>query len=131
MKSIWLVSFMLFRFRLYRPGAENTANHRLTRRHKGVTFCLRDILSPMSPGRTSEIVAHLDEESSNATRDATASPGRWPAPSERLWRARQKVAHRGGFEPPTPRFVVWCSIQLSYRCLISNCQTDVARSRGL
>jgi hypothetical protein len=26
------------------------------------------------------------------------------------------VAHRGGFEPPTPRFVVWCSIQLSYRC---------------
>jgi hypothetical protein len=27
-----------------------------------------------------------------------------------------RVAHRGGFEPPTPRFVVWCSIQLSYRC---------------
>ena len=26
------------------------------------------------------------------------------------------LAHRGGFEPPTPRFVVWCSIQLSYRC---------------
>ncbi len=26
------------------------------------------------------------------------------------------MAHRGGFEPPTPRFVVWCSIQLSYRC---------------
>ena len=27
------------------------------------------------------------------------------------------LAHRGGFEPPTPRFVVWCSIQLSYRCV--------------
>ncbi len=27
------------------------------------------------------------------------------------------VAHRAGFEPTTPRFVVWCSIQLSYRCL--------------
>ena len=28
------------------------------------------------------------------------------------------MAHRGGFEPPTPRFVVWCSIQLSYRCFL-------------
>src|SRR5215471_11087415 len=27
------------------------------------------------------------------------------------------LAHRRGFEPLTPRFVVWCSIQLSYRCL--------------
>ena len=27
------------------------------------------------------------------------------------------LAHRAGFEPTTPRFVVWCSIQLSYRCL--------------
>ncbi len=26
-----------------------------------------------------------------------------------------EMARRGGFEPPTPRFVVWCSIQLSYR----------------
>ena len=30
---------------------------------------------------------------------------------------KREMAHRGGFEPPTPRFVVWCSIQLSYRCL--------------
>ena len=29
----------------------------------------------------------------------------------------RKMAHRRGFEPLTPRFVVWCSIQLSYRCL--------------
>ncbi|MFM1816343.1 MAG: hypothetical protein RLZ98_3038, partial [Pseudomonadota bacterium] len=28
-----------------------------------------------------------------------------------------EMAHRGRFELPTPRFVVWCSIQLSYRCL--------------
>jgi hypothetical protein len=28
-----------------------------------------------------------------------------------------KLVHRKGFEPLTPRFVVWCSIQLSYRCL--------------
>src|SRR5207253_7356108 len=28
----------------------------------------------------------------------------------------RKLAHRKGFEPLTPRFVVWCSIQLSYRC---------------
>lgn len=27
-----------------------------------------------------------------------------------------EMAHRGRFELPTPRFVVWCSIQLSYRC---------------
>jgi site-specific DNA recombinase len=31
--------------------------------------------------------------------------------------SEKEMAHRGGFEPPTPRFVVWCSIQLSYRCL--------------
>src|SRR5690606_27564415 len=30
---------------------------------------------------------------------------------------KSEMAHRGGFEPPTPRFVVWCSIQLSYRCM--------------
>ena len=26
----------------------------------------------------------------------------------------RKVARPEGFEPPTPKFVVWCSIQLSY-----------------
>ena len=28
-----------------------------------------------------------------------------------------EMARRGRFELPTPRFVVWCSIQLSYRCV--------------
>ncbi len=27
------------------------------------------------------------------------------------------MVHRRGVEPLTPRFVVWCSIQLSYRCI--------------
>ncbi len=36
--GIWLVSFMLFRFRLCRLGAKNTANHRHPIRHEGVTF---------------------------------------------------------------------------------------------
>jgi hypothetical protein len=27
---------------------------------------------------------------------------------------REKMARPEGFEPPAPRFVVWCSIQLSY-----------------
>ncbi len=31
------------------------------------------------------------------------------------------------FELPTPRFVVWCSIQLSYRCLSA---IEVASQRG-
>ena len=26
----------------------------------------------------------------------------------------KEMARPEGFEPPTPRFVVWCSIQLSY-----------------
>src|SRR5262249_46643670 len=33
-----------------------------------------------------------------------------------FWAGEHMVAHRAGFEPTTPRFVVWCSIQLSYRC---------------
>lgn len=29
-----------------------------------------------------------------------------------------ELARRKGFEPLTPRFEVWCSIQLSYRCFL-------------
>ena len=32
---------------------------------------------------------------------------------------RIKLARRKGFEPLTPRFEVWCSIQLSYRRMLS------------
>ena len=32
-----------------------------------------------------------------------------------------KMAHPERFERPTPRFVVWCSIQLSYGC-VEACQ---------
>lgn len=27
------------------------------------------------------------------------------------------MAHSKGFEPLTPKFVAWCSIQLSYECV--------------
>lgn len=29
------------------------------------------------------------------------------------------MAHPEGFEPPTPRFVVWYSIQLNYGCILA------------
>ncbi len=32
--------------------------------------------------------------------------------------AKMEMAHPKGFEPLTPRFVVWCSIQLSYGCAL-------------
>ena len=31
---------------------------------------------------------------------------------------KEKMAHPKGFEPLAPRFVVWCSIQLSYGCAL-------------
>ena len=47
-----------------------------------------------------------------ARRGRSSPRKRWREPAERY----EKLAHRAGFEPTTPRFVVWCSIQLSYRC---------------
>ena len=41
-----------------------------------------------------------------------------------------EMARRGGFEPPTPRFVVWCSIQLSYRRRASQPGGPAAKRRG-
>ena len=37
--------------------------------------------------------------------------------SNQLLIVREGMAHPKGFEPLTPRFVVWCSIQLSYGCM--------------
>ncbi len=35
----------------------------------------------------------------------------------------RKMAHPKRFELLTPRFVVWCSIQLSYGCVCKQCVT--------
>ncbi len=35
----------------------------------------------------------------------------------------EKMAHPKRFELLTPRFVVWCSIQLSYGCVGKQCVT--------
>lgn len=41
-----------------------------------------------------------------------------------------EVARPKGFEPLTPRFVVWCSIQLSYgRACPEDRKTETARAR--
>jgi hypothetical protein len=41
-----------------------------------------------------------------------------------------RLARPEGFEPPTPRFVVWCSVQLSYgrtiKFQITFCQSEIA-----
>ena len=39
------------------------------------------------------------------------------------------MARPEGFEPPTPRFVVWCSIQLSYGRLLDDGKGVPARQR--
>jgi hypothetical protein len=43
-----------------------------------------------------------------------------------FWRSQlcTEVARPKGFEPPTPRFVVWCSIQLSYGRILRGAQED-------
>jgi hypothetical protein len=53
--------------------------------------------------------------------DAQTESAFWERLCERALRAlaqllncQEEMARPEGFEPPTPRFVVWCSIQLSY-----------------
>lgn len=41
----------------------------------------------------------------------------------------QIVVHPEGFEPPAPRFEVWCSIQLSYGCVTRLGHTTLRRLR--
>lgn len=48
-----------------------------------------------------------------ATNGARSTDSTVATPAK-LFRSRRKVARPKGFEPLTPRFVVWCSIQLSY-----------------
>jgi hypothetical protein len=58
-------------------------------------------------------------------RAATITNGAWSLGSESnaelrayethaMAASRARVAFPGGLEPPTPRFVIWCSVQLSY-----------------
>ena len=63
-----------------------------------------------------EKVARLSGQSPNRRESRDCGLDGQPAPSEAPRAVIQEMAHRGRFELPTPRFVVWCSIQLSYRC---------------
>jgi hypothetical protein len=49
---------------------------------------------------------------------------------ENMSDSKQLLARPEGFEPPTPRFVVWCSIQLSYGRLLRNAREMVPSDRG-
>ena len=42
-----------------------------------------------------------------------------------------EMAHPERFERPTPRFVVWCSIQLSYGCLPKGRRTHTVSPKGM
>ena len=61
---------------------------------------------------------------------------RWQTPIK-LYKYLILLAHRAGFEPTTPKFVVWCSIQLSYRCFqekmpakSGRCVSSIDQPRG-
>jgi hypothetical protein len=50
--GIWIVSFMRYESRLYRPGAENPATSRQPLQAGGCHPCLRYVSLPMCPRRT-------------------------------------------------------------------------------
>lgn len=50
---------------------------------------------------------------------ACASTG-WPQDTHKAETSKGRMAHPKRFELLTPRFVVWCSIQLSYGCVLRN-----------
>ena len=50
--------------------------------------------------------------------ESPARPKRHEKDGDQQPNLLKSLAHRRGFEPRTSRFVVWCSIQLSYRCLL-------------
>ncbi len=72
----------------------------------------------MSAVWTQMEMARLEGESLNsdiATEKVAGRPGRPSGGGERSeFAVSEKMARPRGFEPLTPRFVVWCSIQLSY-----------------
>ena len=51
---------------------------------------------------------HDSKNAADGNKSGNKKPGQWPG-SMLLRMARPE-----GFEPPTPKFVAWCSIQLSY-----------------
>jgi hypothetical protein len=74
----------------------------------------------MTYGRSRGGVAFWAAEAARFRSAEHCGSGEEPARPPRSGGSRPKarVAHRAGFEPTTPRFVVWCSIQLSYRCFL-------------
>ena len=76
-------------------------------------------LPPRSPPRARPTRRSRRERSSHhglQKRTAAHARRRFKRKNGGFWRAQfcTEVARPEGFEPPTPRFVVWCSIQLSY-----------------
>src|SRR5258708_5059172 len=90
-------------------------------REIGLTGCAVSIRSSSLTGSyVMETAEHREPYESRGSRTVLGAPGGETPPGdstfESIWRAQfcTEVARPEGFEPPTPRFVVWCSIQLSY-----------------
>ena len=75
------------------------------------------------PGGNRHAVDRLDEPVPATADRVDASRGLKNSEFEAKWKqleektglqARKSLARPEGFEPPTPRSVVWCSVQLSY-----------------
>jgi hypothetical protein len=85
------------------------------------TFFVRRILAPVAfgaqlcatgavtadAGGHAQITRPSEQMTARTMRFSAASPA-WPTQD------LVTLARSEGFEPPTPRFEVWCSIQLSY-----------------
>ena len=81
-----------------------------------------DALGHADPALTLRVYAHAmhDEERDLSFAEFSDPKRPYTAPqleerTEELANYAKSLARREGFEPPTPRFEAWCSIQLSYR----------------